>query len=233
MTLLKDISLTRSGAAACAASLLFSFLAGGGCVPVSRSSVASVGGEQRGAQLDASPNPTRVSALTGEILALGPDVSPDEAAAVADVAVHYSERLAESYDMVKPVELHNVLVNVGLRRGGLCYEYAECMLAELRELRLKTLDFKRGIAWKDDLWNEHNCVVVTAIGQPFESGVVLDAWRNGGRLRWAPVRMDHYPWRPKPPPPREMIVSSPKPAAHRGEQARAADAGNATRALGN
>ena len=195
------------------ASLLLLVLASG-CIPVSRSSVASVGGEERGAALDASPNPTRVSALTEELLALGSDVSPDEAKTVADVAVHYSEQLAESYDMVNPVELHNVLVNVGLRRGGLCYEYAECMLAELRELPLKTLEFKRGIAWKDDLWNEHNCVVVTAIGRPFESGVVLDAWRNGGRLRWAPVRMDHYPWQPKPAPAREMIVSSPPRGAH-------------------
>ena len=81
----------------------------------------------------------------------------------------------------------------------------------MRELPLTTLELRRGIAWKDDLWNEHNCVVVTARGAPFESGVVLDAWRNAGRLRWAPVRMDHYPWRPKPPPPNEMIASIPPP----------------------
>ena len=205
----------------------------GGCIPVSRSSVASNGGELRGAELDAAPNPTRVGGLTEELLALGPEVSPDEAAAVAKLAVYYSEQLAESYDMVRPVEVHNVMVNLGLRKGGLCYEYAECMLAELRELPLKTLEFKRGIAWKDDTWNEHNCVVVTAIGKPFESGVVLDAWRNGGRLRWAPVRMDHYPWQPKAPPPREMIVSAPKPVASRGAQARPDGARETAQPLGN
>jgi hypothetical protein len=85
---------------------------------------------------------------------------------------------------------------------------AECMLAELRELPLRTLELRRAIAWKDDLWNEHNTVVVTAVGQPFQSGVVLDAWRNAGRLRWAPVRMDHYPWQPKPAPPSEMVLAN-------------------------
>ena len=180
----------------------------GGCVPVSRSSVSSVGGEAVGAQLDAAPNPQRVSALTDELLRLSPRVSRREAAMVAAIAVPYSERLAASYDLKPPVELHNVLVNLGVRKGGRCYEMAECMLAELRELPLRTLELHRGIAWKNDLWNEHNCVVVTAKGAPFESGVVLDAWRNAGRLRWAPVRMDHYPWKPKPPPPNERLASA-------------------------
>ena len=177
----------------------------GGCIPVSRSSVASVGGEQRGAELDASPNPTRVIARSPtNCWPSAPAFRRRGGGWSRTSRFTYSERSPSRTGMVRPVELHNVLVNLGLRRGGLCYEYAECMLAELRELPLTTLELQRGIAWKDDLWNEHNCVVVTAIGQPFESGVVLDAWRNGGRLRWAPVRMDHYPWQPKPPPPREI-----------------------------
>jgi hypothetical protein len=194
-----------------AAVALAAVVAVGGCVPVSHSSVSSVGGEALGAQLDEASNPARVAALTDELVALGPGVTRDEAALVAGVAVHYAERLAEAYGMVRPVELHNVMVNLGLRRSGRCYEMAECMLAELRELPLRTLQLRRGIAWKGDLWNEHNCVVVTAPGQPFESGVVLDAWRNGGRLRWAPVRMDHYPWQPKPPPAKEMAVAARAP----------------------
>src|SRR5687767_6969344 len=97
----------RSVDVAISALTIFLTLLSGGCVPVSHSSVASVGGEERGAQLDRAPNPDRVAALAEELAALGPDVSPQEAALVADVAVHYSEQLADSYDMVRPVELHN------------------------------------------------------------------------------------------------------------------------------
>ncbi|CAA9414499.1 MAG: hypothetical protein AVDCRST_MAG64-2526 [uncultured Phycisphaerae bacterium] len=197
------------------ASAALSLAGGGGCVRgVSHSSVSSDGGEAAGARLDAATTDERVAALAGEFRAMGPGVSPDEAALVADVAVRYSERLAESYGMVRPVELHNVLVNLRLRRGGLCYQMAECMLAELQELPLRTLELHRAIAWRGDLWNEHNTVVVAAAGAPFESGVVLDAWRNGGRLRWAPVRMDHYPWQFKPaPPPRLGSILAARPDA--------------------
>jgi arylamine N-acetyltransferase len=182
----------------------------------------------RGAELDASPDPVRVDALAEELRRLGPHVSPDEARQVAYRAVHYSEQLADWFGMIRPVEIHNVLVNLGLKRGGRCFEYAEFMLASLRELPLKTLELKRGIAWKDDTWNEHNCVVVTAVGQPFESGVVLDAWRNAGHLRFAPVSIDHYPWKLKPPPPKEMIVSSPRRSVREEEPARVSHAEDST-----
>jgi hypothetical protein len=194
--------------------------AAGGCFPVGRSSVASDGGEVRGAELDASPNPVRVDALAEELMRLGPNVSPDEARRVADVAVHYSEQLAEWFGQVRPVEIHNVLVNLGFKRGGRCFEYAENMLAELRELHLQTLELKRGIAWKNDTWNEHNCVVVTAVRGSFESGVALDGWRNAGHLRWSPVRMDHYPWVPKPPPAKEVIAARQRQPKAREDGAR-------------
>jgi hypothetical protein len=34
--------------------------------------------------------------------------------------------------------------------------------------------------------------VVTAKGQPFEEGIVLDAWRRSGKLYWALVKKDKY-----------------------------------------
>jgi hypothetical protein len=45
---------------------------------------------------------------------------------------------------------------------------------------------------------EHNGIVVTAKGQSFEDGIVLDPWRKGGRLAWAKVAEDRYPWLPLP-----------------------------------
>jgi hypothetical protein len=37
-------------------------------------------------------------------------------------------------------------------------------------------------------------VVLTAPGQAFDQGIVLDAWRHSGRLCWSPVQEDKYPW---------------------------------------
>jgi hypothetical protein len=184
--------------------LAIAFLALTGCTRVPHYTISTRGGEAEGKKLDAATDPDRVNALATEIELLSPgNVDPNEANEVARVGVYYSEQLADYFGMIKWVEMHNVLVNLGLRKGGLCYQYAENLLAELRTRNLQTLELHRGIAWHGKLFDEHNCVVVTAKGQPFESGIVLDAWRNAGHLRWAPVSKDYYPWVPKPDPPQE------------------------------
>ena len=38
-------------------------------------------------------------------------------------------------------------------------------------------------------------MVVTARGQPFNSGYIIDGWRAAGRLLWWPVAKDEYPWK--------------------------------------
>lgn len=172
----------------------------GGCISTPHSTISSFGGEEAGEQIDEAPEPQRIAALRDEFIHLGMLVDPNEAERLASTAIRYSNQMAEQYDLIKPVELNNVLISAGVKRRGLCYQLAEDLLAELRTLHVKTLTLQRCVAWKGDLWNEHNCVVVTAVGQPFEEGIVLDAWRNAGNLRWAPVRLDHYPWVPKPPP---------------------------------
>ena len=135
-----------------------------------------------------------IDTLRAEILALGDDVDPREAEVLADVSVRHAAALADSYDMVRPIEIHNTLVNLGLRKRGLCYQTAEDMYVRLRDLKLWTLDLHWGVAHKDDVWLEHSGVIVTAKGRPFREGLVIDAWRHSGRLRWARVEEDRYPW---------------------------------------
>jgi hypothetical protein len=137
-----------------------------------------------------------INDLRDDILALGNEgeVDPDEAALLADTSVRYGMELAHQYRMVRPIEIHNTMVNLGLRKRGLCFQTAEDMYVRLRDLNLKTLQLHWGVAHKGDLWLEHSGVIVTARGRPFSSGLVLDAWRHSGRLRWAWVGGDRYPW---------------------------------------
>jgi len=75
----------------------------------------------------------------------------------------------------------------------------------LKELRLKTLVLHWGAAFAGTM-DENNGLVVTAINQPFENGILMDGWRNGGRLFWCALKEDsaydlrlHPPRRPEPP----------------------------------
>src|SRR5436189_3558684 len=63
------------------------------------------------------------------------------------------------------------------------------MLQALDTLKLKTLELHWGEAYAGT-WRENNCLVVTAKGQPFERGMILECWRHFGHLRWNLVRSD-------------------------------------------
>ena len=147
------------------------------------------------ADLRAGAPPAAARRLQEQLLALGPTVSEAEAWRAAVCAFETSEELAREYRMVRPPHCHNLLVNLGLKKRGLCYHWAEDLLARLQVLNLETLEWHWGIA-RAGTPREHNCVVVTAKGQPFADGLVLDAWRRAGRLYWAPVAADRYPWEP-------------------------------------
>jgi hypothetical protein len=112
----------------------------------------------------------------------------------AETAQTYSLDLARQYRVVRPAIFHNVLVNLGVRKRGLCFQWADDLTAKLQSLNLRTLQLHRGVA-RLDTRREHSSVVLTAPGQAFDEGVVLDAWRHSGRLFWGDVRQDHYPWK--------------------------------------
>ena len=134
-----------------------------------------------------------VVGLEEHLAGLGFTVRRDEARLVATNAYQLARKLASDYRVVRPAILHNCLVNSGLKKRGLCYHWAEDLLAQLEAFRLSTLEVRWGIARAGTV-REHNALVVTARGQPFEDGIVLDGWRRSGRLIWLPVKADHYPW---------------------------------------
>jgi hypothetical protein len=132
--------------------------------------------------------------LTGRLCGLSPSVDPQEAALAAETACTYSLELACQYRAVRPTLWNNVLVNTGLKKRGLCFEYAADLSAKLETLHLRTLVVRRGVS-SLNTWLESNCLVLTAPGQPFDHGIVLDAWRHEGRLHWCGVKEDKfYPW---------------------------------------
>lgn len=136
---------------------------------------------------------TSIESLVSELAALGPSVDKEEAQRLAVCAHESSLELAMRYRVARPPAFHNFLVNTGMKQRGLCYHWAEDLWAKLEALNLVTLELNWGMA-RAGTYREHNCVVVTARGAPFETGIVLDAWRQSGNLVWKHVSSDKYPW---------------------------------------
>jgi hypothetical protein len=136
----------------------------------------------------------QIRSLQKELVALGKDISDKEALLVADAAVHASLSLADEYQLVRPPLYHNFLVNLGIKKRGLCIHWTRDLLKNLRQLDQKSFHFYWAVAYREFPFFIHSSVVVTARNQPFEEGLVLDPWRNSGRLYWTPVKADRYPW---------------------------------------
>jgi hypothetical protein len=136
------------------------------------------------------------ASLRNRLAALSPSVRADEAGRLAQCAYLTSRHLAREYRVVFPPALNNILVNTGGRKRGLCYQWTEDIMRELDALKLETLELHWGEAFART-FSENNGVVVTAKGQPFAQGIVLDAWRYQGRLFWSPLRKDpeRYEWK--------------------------------------
>jgi len=141
----------------------------------------------------------KISALQYDVGALNLQANMLEARQIAETAVTYSKDLAEEYDLVRPAVLHNVFVRMGLKDRGLCYHWTEDLIKRLQSLDLKTYQLHWGVAYRGSELREHNSVVITANGEAFENGMVLDPWRNSGDLYWALIKADKYPWEELPP----------------------------------
>jgi hypothetical protein len=134
------------------------------------------------------------ASLRTRIAALSPTVSPDDARRVAYAAYLTGLELRREWHVVWLPGLQNLLVNMGARKGGLCFQWATELLVRLDALKLQTLE----LHWAESFANtsgEHNVIVVTARGQAFEKGILLDNWRYSGHLVWTQVAMDpEYHW---------------------------------------
>ena len=125
----------------------------------------------------------RAEELAKQLTALSRRVDPNEAKLLAGFAYATVARLRQDYRMFGTPIFNNFLVYHGLRKRGYCYQWTEDLLLALDRLKLKTLELHWGEAYADT-YRENNCLVVTAKGQPFDRGMILECWRHFGHLRW-------------------------------------------------
>ena len=135
-----------------------------------------------------------INHLKKEINNLSKNIDKNEALKVASVAILYSKHLANEYELVTPPLYHNSLIQMGFKKRGLCFHFAEDLIKELKKQELKTLDLHWVVHAKTQYW-EHSSIVVSAKGKSIQDGIILDAWRNSGELFWSSFKDDtRYKW---------------------------------------
>ena len=138
---------------------------------------------------------SEIQRLERTILKMRGDVDPEEAARAASVAFSHTRELALQYEITDPPLIHNTKVNLGLRPRGLCWHWAEDMEKRLDAEGFETLEMHRAIAEGRGVRIDHSTAIISSKGDVYTKGVVLDPWRTGGELFFAPVAEDtRYFW---------------------------------------
>jgi hypothetical protein len=139
---------------------------------------------------------TRIAALTLELQKIAPDADQKEARHFASIAVRTTADLREQYQVSAAPWVHNIEVNSGIKPRGLCFHYANDLAVKLQPLTRPHWQLHFVQAKPKELL-EHNAIVITGVGKPWQSGIVLDGWRDSGVLYFGPVMEDKYPWQLK------------------------------------
>jgi hypothetical protein len=124
-------------------------------------------------------------------------VNKKDAARLAHEAVMYSRLLAARYNVQTSPWVHNFLVNAGLKKRGLCYQWADDLWIHLSAMHLKSIRLLPVGANIGDYWREHNAIAVLPRHHhiPLGRAIVLDAWRHSGNLYFSTVARDEkYKW---------------------------------------
>lgn len=141
----------------------------------------------------------RITELQRAILSLDDSIDSSEARHAATIAIQYPQQLAREYEITDPPLVHNMKVNLGVKPRGLCIDWTEDLMTRLRKEHFHSLDLHWGIANYENAFRlEHSSVIISARGQDLQQGLVLDPWRQSGRLFWAKTTEDPvYQWYPQ------------------------------------
>lgn len=103
-------------------------------------------------------------------------------------------RLRERYRSIFIPILHNMMIDVGVRKRGACKHWAEDLLTFLRKIPRTHFYGVWGEANVQKM-TEHNVAVIVPTGKKIQDGLVIDPWRTSGKPFWVRVKNDkHYTW---------------------------------------
>ena len=141
-------------------------------------------------------SPSRINRLAVELKSLDSTIPSKEAMQLSRDIFYETAKLTKEFKLTSPPWFHNFLVNTGLREKGLCYHWSDTLYIYFLNRKYPHFEFHLAGANIGEYFFEHNVLVVTGKGGKFEKGIVIDPWRNSGKLYFSKLKDDtKYVWK--------------------------------------
>jgi hypothetical protein len=133
--------------------------------------------------------------LTELLSTLDSDVPQEEALRLSEDILYRAAQLERSFGRTTSPRMHNFMINLGLKKKGLCYHYADGLYSYLKQRSYPHFDFHLVGAHIGEYWREHNALLITAKNGVTEDGVLIDPWRVQGEVFVSKMKEDKaYRW---------------------------------------
>ncbi len=133
--------------------------------------------------------------LSTLLQSLDKHIPQDETICLSRDIFHEIEKLTKEFALTAPPLFHNSLVNIGLREKGLCYHWSDALYAHFLQKKYPHFEFHLAGANIGEYFGEHNALVIIAKGGALQDGILIDPWRDSGKLYFSKVVKDEkYLW---------------------------------------
>jgi len=102
------------------------------------------------------PDVQNVKQLSTLLQFLHPRVTKKEANELSKDIFHKTATLVQTFKLTSPPQFHNFLVNIGLRKKGLCYDWSDALYVHLILQEYRDFEFHLMGAHIGEYWREHN-----------------------------------------------------------------------------
>ncbi|SFV66469.1 hypothetical protein MNB_SV-13-1123 [hydrothermal vent metagenome] len=137
--------------------------------------------------------------LSQKLFSLDENISKAQSQYLASEIYKKTHALSQEFKLTSPPAYHNFLVTIGARKKGLCYDWSDALYTHLKKQNHSAFSFHLMGANIGEYWSEHNVLLVVAKGKSLEKGIIIDAWRDSGKLYFSTIKEDKkYQWRHRP-----------------------------------
>ncbi len=138
----------------------------------------------------------KIMQLSQLLQSLDENTTEKEATSLSQNIFYETQKLTKEFELTSPPLFHNFLVNVGIREKGLCYHWSDALYLHLSEKTYSSFRFHLIGTHIGEYWYEHNALVVVAQNSIVDEGVIIDPWRDSGKLYFSKVKYDsRYQWK--------------------------------------